>query len=159
MCRSLKKVQHIEANTSSAEEDNWDYNKIQKINTNKEKKDFYEAKLLVNEVPIKFIIDSGSPVTLSIILNCLFCAPIPNCLFNNKSQVEPLITTYRDVNNQNIEFIGQTQATMKTNNIKSIAVTDNQSDNNTADGIRLDATDRDKYGHREQRITNTKHPI
>ena len=60
---------------------------------------------MVNEVPFKFIVDSGPPDTL-----------VSNCLFNNKSQVEPLITTYRDVNNQKIEFIGQTQATVKTIN-------------------------------------------
>ena len=30
--------------------------------------------------------------------------------------MEQLISTYRDVNNQNIEFIGQAQATGKTNN-------------------------------------------
>ena len=30
--------------------------------------------------------------------------------------MEQLISTYRDVNNRNIEFIGQAQATVKTNN-------------------------------------------
>ena len=63
MCRSTKRVQYIEKTTSSAE-DNWDYNRILRINDNKQKKDFYNATLLVNNVPIKFIIDSGSPVTL-----------------------------------------------------------------------------------------------
>ena len=57
------------------------------------------------DVPIKFFTDSGSPVTL-----------IPNCLFNNKSQVEPLLPTYRDVNKGKIDFIVQTQAKVKTNN-------------------------------------------
>ena len=64
MCISAKRVHYIEKTTSSAEEDNWDYDKIQRINENKQKKDFYNATLLVNNVPIKFIIDSGSPVTL-----------------------------------------------------------------------------------------------
>ena len=78
---------------------------IPKNKHERRKESFYNAKLLVYEVPIKFILDSGSPVTL-----------IPNCSFNNKFQVEALITTYRDVNNRKIAFIGQTQATVKTNN-------------------------------------------
>ena len=44
-----KKVQYIEKTTLSAE-DNWDYDKIQRINDNKQKKDFYNATLLVNNV-------------------------------------------------------------------------------------------------------------
>ena len=103
MCRSLKKVQHIERKSSSAEEDNWDFNTIRKIN-GKDHKVFYDATLLVNERPIKFIINSGSPVTLN-----------PNCVFNELTEVEPLITTYKGVNNQKIEFIGQTKAMFKTN--------------------------------------------
>ena len=39
MCRSTKRVEYIEKTTSSAE-DNWDYNRIQTINDNKQKKDF-----------------------------------------------------------------------------------------------------------------------
>ena len=69
-CRSTKRVQDIEKTTSSAEEDNWAYNRIQRINDNKQKKDFYNATLLVNNVPIKFIIDSGSPFLL--ISECLW---------------------------------------------------------------------------------------
>ena len=71
-CRSAKRVQYIKKTTSSAEEDDWDYDKIQRTNDNKQKKDFYIATLLVNNVPKKFIKDSGSPVTL-----------IPECLFND----------------------------------------------------------------------------
>ena len=59
---------------------------------------------MVNNVPIKFIIDSGSPVTL-----------IPECLFNNITTIKPLKTTYKDVNNQRIEFTGQRNALVKTN--------------------------------------------
>ena len=103
MCRSWKKVQHIERKSSSAEEDNWDYNKIQKIN-GKRHEAFYDTTLFVDERPIKFIIDSGSPVTL-----------IPNCLFNELTEVKPLIFTYKDVNNQKIELIDQTKAMIKTN--------------------------------------------
>ena len=82
------------ATTSSAEEDDWDYDKIQRINDNKQKKDFYNATLLVNNVPIKVIIDSGSPATL-----------IPECLFNDITTIKPLKTTYKGVNNQKIEVL------------------------------------------------------
>ena len=59
---------------------------------------------MVNNVPIKFIIDSGSPVTL-----------IPECLFSKITPIEPLKTTYKDVTNQKIDFTGQTKAMVKTN--------------------------------------------
>ena len=59
---------------------------------------------MVNNVPIKLIKDSGSPVTL-----------IPECLFNDITTIKPLKTTYKDVNNQRIEFTGQTNALVKTN--------------------------------------------
>ena len=59
---------------------------------------------MVNNVPIKVIIDSGSPVTI-----------IPECLFNDITTIKPLKTTYKDVNNQRIEFTGQTNALVKTN--------------------------------------------
>ena len=104
MCRSRKRVQYIEKTTSSAEEDNWDYNRTQRRYDKEQKKDFYNATLLVNNVPIKFIIDSGSPVTL-----------IPECLFNDITTIKPFKTTYKDVNNQRIEFTGQTNALVKTN--------------------------------------------
>ena len=52
MCRSLKKIQHIERKASA--EDNWDYNKIQKVDGNDERV-LYNTTLLVNERPIKFI--------------------------------------------------------------------------------------------------------
>ena len=104
MCRSIKKTQHIERQSSSAEEDNWVYNKMQKVNGN-DQKVFYNKTFLVNGRPSKFIIDSGSPVTL-----------IPNCLFIKTTEVEPLVITYRDVNKHRIEFIGQREALVKTNN-------------------------------------------
>ena len=104
MCRSMRRVQYVDKTTSSAEEDNWNYEKIQRIENTKQKKGFYNATLLVNNVPIKFIIDSGSPVTL-----------IPECLFSKITPIEPLKTTYKDVNNQKISFTGQTKAMVKTN--------------------------------------------
>ena len=79
MCRPMRRVRYVDKTTSSAKEDNWDYEKIQRIENTKQKKDFYNATLLVNNVQIKFIIDSGSPVTL-----------IPECLFNKIPPIEPL---------------------------------------------------------------------
>ena len=102
-CRSTQRVQYFEKTTSSAEE-NWDYNRVQRINDKEQKKDFYNATLLVNNVPKKFIIDSGSPVTL-----------IPECLFNDIATIKPLKTTYKNVNNQRIEFTGRMNALVKTN--------------------------------------------
>ena len=104
MCSFAKKVQYIEKTTSSTEEDDWDYDKIQRQNDNKQKKDFFNATLLVNHLPIKFIVISGSPVTL-----------FPELLFNDITPMKPLNATYKDVNNQKIEFTGQTNALVKTN--------------------------------------------
>ena len=59
---------------------------------------------MVNDVPIKFRIDSGSPVTL-----------IPQRLFNDTSEVTKLNTSYKDVNDNKTESRGQTTATVKTN--------------------------------------------
>ena len=106
MCRLPKKMQHVDKASSSAEEDNWDYNKIQSISNNKKKReDFFHTTLLVNDVPIKFIKDSGSPVTL-----------IPQRLFNDISEVTKLNPSYKDVNVNQIEFRAQT-ITVKTNNM------------------------------------------
>ena len=104
MCPIPKRIQHVDKTTSSAEEDNWDYDKIQRINNSKKKNDYIYVTLLVNNAPIKFIIDSGSPVTL-----------IPKCLFNEITKVEKMNNDYKDVNDNKIEFIGQTNATVKTN--------------------------------------------
>ena len=76
MCRSMKRVQYVDRTTTTAEEDNWEYHRIQRIDNTKQKKGFYNATPLVNNVPINFIIDSGSPVTL-----------IPECLF---SKITPI---------------------------------------------------------------------
>ena len=104
MCRIPRRIQHLEKTTSSAEEDNWDYDKIQKINNNKKKGEYIYVTLLVNNAPIKFIIDSGSPVTM-----------IPQSLFNDITRVEKMNTDYKDVNDNKIEFVGQTNAAVKTN--------------------------------------------
>ena len=76
---------------------------ITTINNSKKKNDYIYVTLLVNNAPIKFIIDSGSPVTL-----------IPQRLFNEITKVEKKNNDYKDVNDK-IECIGQTNATVKTN--------------------------------------------
>ena len=62
------------------------------------------SKFIILTTPIKFIINSGSPVTL-----------IPECLSSKLTPIETLKVTYKDVNNQKINFVGQTKATVKTN--------------------------------------------
>ena len=103
MCRLPKKIQYVNRASSSSDEDNWDYNEIQSIN-NKKERDCFHATLLVNDVPIKFIIDSGSPITLT-----------PQRRFNDISEVTKVNTSYNDVND-NIEFLWQTKSNVKTNN-------------------------------------------
>ena len=107
-CRTNKRVNHImEEETSSANEDDWTPKTIhsvkQKIHStrsiNSNGPDFFTITALVNNRPIKFIIDSGSPVTL-----------IPKSLFNNITQLHPLKTEYRVVNDNRIQFEGKTIA-------------------------------------------------
>ena len=66
--------------------------------------DFFTLTALVNKRPIKFIIDSGSPVTL-----------IPKSLFNGSTPLKPLKTEYRDVNDNIIRFEGKTNAMVEIN--------------------------------------------
>ena len=85
--------------SSSADEDNCDYNKVQSRNkTNKKKGEYFHATLLFNDMLIKTIIDSRSPVTL-----------IPQGLFNDISEVTKLKTSYKVVNFNQIEFWGPTK--------------------------------------------------
>ena len=71
-CRSMKKIEHIAEEEDSADEVDWTPDKIhsiqQKIHSlatnNKNGRQFYTATLLFNNRPIKFTIDTGSPVTL-----------------------------------------------------------------------------------------------
>ena len=104
MCRIPKRIQYVDKTTSSAKEDNWDYDKIQKINNNEKKNDYFYVTILVNNAPIKFIIDSGSPVTL-----------IPQRLFNEITKVVKMNNDYKDLNDNKVDFIEQTNATVKTN--------------------------------------------
>ena len=59
----------------------------------------YTETLLVNDRPIKFIIETGSPVTL-----------IPMAKFNNTTKTKPMTEKYKDVNDNNINFTGKTAA-------------------------------------------------
>ena len=104
MCRLPKRVQYLDKVSSSAEEDNWDYNKMQSVNNNK-KGDYFHTTLSVNNTPIKLKIDSGSPVTL-----------IPQRRFNRITEIEKYKTKYKKVNNNKIDFCSQTTATVNSNN-------------------------------------------
>ena len=108
-----KKMNRIqEHETSSAEEDNWSPNTIHCINqkihstrqVNKDGPDFFTLTSLVNKRSIKFIIDSGSQVTL-----------IPKILFNGTTPLKPLKTEYRDLNYNIIRFEGKTTAMVEIN--------------------------------------------
>ena len=99
---SQKNTTFVDRTTSSAEEDNWDHDKFKGYTTTK-KGDYIYVTLLVNNTPIKFIINSGSPVT-----------PIPLRLFNKTTKVEKMNTDYKDVNDNKIEFVGQNNAMVKT---------------------------------------------
>ena len=113
LCRTNKKINRIqEQETSSSEEDEWSPNTVHCINqkihstrqVNKDGPDFFTLTALVNNRPIKFIIDSGSPVTL-----------IPKSLFNGITPLKPLKTEYKDVNDNKIRFEGKTTATVEIN--------------------------------------------
>ena len=97
----------MEEETSSANEDVWTPNTIhsvkQKIHStrsvNSNGPDFFTTTALVNNRPIKSTIDSGSSVT-----------SIPRSLLNNITQLHPLKTEYRDVNDNRIQFERKTMA-------------------------------------------------
>ena len=100
----------MEEETSSANEDDWTLNTIhsvkQKIHStrsvNSNGPDFFTITALVNNRPIKIIIDRGSPVTL-----------IPRSIFNNITQLHPLKTAYRDVIDNRIQLEGKTTANVE----------------------------------------------
>ena len=62
----------------------------------------------MNNRPIKFIIDRGSPVTL-----------IPKSQFNGITPLRPIGTEYRDVNDNRIKFEGKTTASVEINGKRS----------------------------------------
>ena len=112
-CRTNKRVNHVQDDeASNAEEDDWSPNTIHSVNhkvhsTRQIKKngpEFFTLTALVNNRPIKFIIDSGSPVTL-----------IPKSEFNRITPLMPIGTEYRDVNDNRIKFEGKTIASVEVN--------------------------------------------
>ena len=112
-CRSNKKIYHIQdEETGSAEKDECAPVTIhsieQKIHSTQPTSisgpEFFTLKALVNNGPINFIIDSGSPVTL-----------IPKSLFDNITPLQPLETEHRDVNDNRINFEGETIAKVNEN--------------------------------------------
>ena len=102
----------MEGKTSSAVEDDWTPNTIQSVkqkmhstrSMNNNGPEFFTITALVNNRPIKFIIDSGSSVTL-----------IPKSQFNRITPLRSMETEYRDVNVSRIHFEGKTTAKVETN--------------------------------------------
>ena len=100
--KSDRKIKHIypESEATSAEEDDWSPNKIHLITKTvhstkqitKDGQPFFTTTALVNNRAIKFIIDSGSPVTLI-----------------------DMYREYRGVNNNKIKVEGKTTAKVETN--------------------------------------------
>ena len=113
-CRTSKSVNHVRDDEArSAEEDDWSPNTFHSINlkvhsTRQIKKsgpEFFTLIALVNNRPIKFIIDGGSPVT-----------SISKSQFNRISTpLMPIGTEYRDMNDNRIKFEGKTIASVEVN--------------------------------------------
>ena len=59
----------------------------------------YTKTVLVNNRPIKFFVDTGSPVTL-----------IPNVNFNKITIIRPVLEDYQDINDNKIKFEVKTMA-------------------------------------------------
>ena len=70
--------------------------------TNRNGTPFYTRTLLVNNRPIKFIVDTGSPVTL-----------IPKLKFKEITDIKSVSEDYRDVNDNKIKFEGKTLANIE----------------------------------------------
>ena len=103
-----RQLQHTqEEAATSAKGDNWTPNKLHLIQktinsasrTGDKRKEYSARTVLVNNRPIKFIIDTGSPVTL-----------IPMAKFNNTTEIKPVTEKKRDVNHNNINFVRKTIA-------------------------------------------------
>ena len=99
-CRANRKANHLmEGERSSAGEDDWTPNTIHSVihstrSTNNNGPEFFTITTLVNNRPIKFIIDNGSPVTV-----------ISKSQFNRITPLRSLETEYRDVNDNRIRLI------------------------------------------------------
>ena len=103
-----KKINHIaEEEADIANEDDWTpdrkhsiQQKIHSLATkNKNGPPIYTATLLVNNRPIRFIINTGSPVPL-----------IKKSKFNKVTTLKPITVDYRDVKDNKIEFEVKTTA-------------------------------------------------
>ena len=112
-CRANRKVNHLmEGETSSAGEDDWTPNKIhsvkQKIHStrlmNRNGPEFFTITALDINRPTKFIINSGSPVTL-----------IPKSQFIKITPLRLLEKEHRDVSDNQIQFEGKTTARVEIN--------------------------------------------
>ena len=122
-CRSGRKINHIaDEEAYSADEDEWTPDRIhsiqQKINSlgngSKNGLPFYTKTLLVNNRAIKFIVDTGSPITL-----------IPKSKFNNITTMKPVTTDYRDVNDNKIKVEGKTTANIRIDGKETTGITGN----------------------------------
>ena len=160
LCRSKqnsdRRIKHIQQDSeaTSVEEDNWTPNKIHSINNtvhstrqiSKDGKPFFTVTVLVNNRPIKYIIDSGSPVTLK-----------PEQKINGITTIYLLHEEYRDVNNKKIKFEGKTMANLEMDGEKT-RYTDHHKKNKPITRIRLDETSGNKLKHRETKYANSQYP-
>ena len=113
----IEKNNHIaeEEETHSADKDDWTPDRMNLIQpkihslatNNKNGPPFYMKTVLVNNRPIKLIIDTGSPVTL-----------IPKSKFNKVTTLKPITVDYRDVNDIKIKFEGKSTTNVEMNGTK-----------------------------------------
>ena len=115
-CRSMKKINLVaEEETNSADEHDWTSDRIHSIQPKiqsltksaKNGPPFYMTTVLVNNRPIKFIMDTSSPVTL-----------IPKSKFNKVTTLTPITVDYRDVNDKKIKFERRTTAIVELDGTK-----------------------------------------
>ena len=103
--------------------------------------DFYKAILLVQDQPIEFIIDTGSPVTI-----------IPPII--TSTEIKKTTKTFVDVNKNPIKFKGEAMVEVKTeksNEILPILITENK---NTQPLLGLDWLDKLEIGLQGSKKTN-----
>ena len=102
----------MKGETSSAGKDDWTPNTIHSLKQKKHSTramnnngpQFSTNTALVNNRPIKFNIDSGTPVTL-----------IPKSQFNRIPPLRPMETDNRDLNDNRIQLEGETTAKVENN--------------------------------------------
>ena len=107
----IGKANIVRETASSENNDNWTSDKIHSIieriqaanSKRATKENIFARRLLVNGQPIEFIIDSGSPVSL-----------ISKREFNRIPDIKPVKNNYKDVNDNDIIFEGQTLGKIET---------------------------------------------